>query len=510
MEALTKIRDVSLRYGVSNRTLIYYEEMGLLQSRRSDGYAYRVYDAAALRRLEQILILRRLHISIKDIALIFDTRDSDVLLDTLARKVSGIDDEVALLHRLKQIVKDFIRQIRVLDFADGRNVQALYDRISSFEVQVLEAGAGHTDATDLWAVTDKLEKARAETAPNEGLYPVRPFLGGRYIDGIPPLRWGQSRDCTWAGSIKLLLDAIGLNASYPEIMGFSGACYHFSMTADWSPAAAMPQVAYDPAVPLARAIGVQGDYLAFGDLDRRVRTAIGQGMPVMLIQPRVEMEWGVLCGYTEDGRFYGRSYFDYLQPDEGDVFTGNGYFLADGYPGADPNLLYACTGRTAPFPLDEALKMSLEIARDTHAAAPKHNGCFVFGAAAYDILIDGLRRDDAGFAALTQYGSTGNGVILLTRLIDARRAAHAFWSDKSQYLPAENAQRMLKAAKCYGDIVSALGAVLPNATVMSTQNGYPSDAWQAKTRGRFADVLVTCKRLEQQSMDIIADALAHW
>ena len=25
---------------------------------------------------------------------------------------------------------------------------------------------------------------------------VKPHLGGHYIDGIPPLRWGQENDCT--------------------------------------------------------------------------------------------------------------------------------------------------------------------------------------------------------------------------------------------------------------------------------------------------------------------------
>ena len=37
MDSLVKVRDVSLHYGVSNRALVYYEEMGLLQSVKSDG-----------------------------------------------------------------------------------------------------------------------------------------------------------------------------------------------------------------------------------------------------------------------------------------------------------------------------------------------------------------------------------------------------------------------------------------------------------------------------------------
>lgn len=41
MEYLT-IRQVSRDFGVSTRTLRYYEELGLLQSTRQEAYAYRV------------------------------------------------------------------------------------------------------------------------------------------------------------------------------------------------------------------------------------------------------------------------------------------------------------------------------------------------------------------------------------------------------------------------------------------------------------------------------------
>ena len=184
--------------------------------------------------------------------------------------------------------------------------------------------------------------------------------------------------------------------------------------------------------------------------------------------------------------------------------------LADSYPGFAANMMFYFRGRTAPFPLDEALKTSLEIARDLYLAKPRHNGYYVFGSAAYDILINGLRRDDAGFAVLTQYGATGNGQIILARLIDCRRAAHAFWAEKSQYLPPENARKMREVSELYAGIVAALGAVLPNDAVASTQNGYPFEAWSAETRARFADALTVCKDLERQAVDAIADVLECW
>ena len=88
MSNSVKIREISGRYNVSARTLRYYEDMGLIESIRSDDYAYRLYDEAAIKRLEQILILRRLNISIKDIKRIFDTTGSEVVLGLLKRNIS--------------------------------------------------------------------------------------------------------------------------------------------------------------------------------------------------------------------------------------------------------------------------------------------------------------------------------------------------------------------------------------------------------------------------------------
>jgi len=341
-------------------------------------------------------------------------------------------------------------------------------------------------------------------------YHVKSHLGGHYIDGLPPLRWGQSQDCTWAGALKLLLDAIGVNVTYSEIMGFSGVCYYFSMTSDWCPSAAMPQIALKPDITIARAVGVEGGHFTPEDRDSRVKESISHGMPVMLIQPRVEMEWGVLCGYTGEGQFYGRSYFDYLKPDEKDIFTNNNYFLADSYPGADPRLIFFLSGRTTPAPLDEALKKSLETAKNLFATKPMHDGRYVFGLDAYDILINGLCLDDTGFAAITQYGSTGNCVILLTHLIDARRAAHTFWAEKSEYLSARNVRKMRNVAKLFADMVSVLGDVLPNDIINFAQNGYPIDAWVQEKREKAASALTTCKQLEQQTLNIISDTLENW
>jgi DNA-binding transcriptional MerR regulator len=158
MSELAKIRDISTKYDVSARTLRYYEDMGLIKSTRSDDYAYRLYDDAAVRRLEQILILRKLSISVKDIKRIFETTGSDVVLEVLGKKIDAIDDEVALLHELKEIVLDFIRQIEQADFAKESDVKLLYEKAKEIETQIVDYNGNPSNVNRLIEITEKLDK----------------------------------------------------------------------------------------------------------------------------------------------------------------------------------------------------------------------------------------------------------------------------------------------------------------------------------------------------------------
>lgn len=153
---LIKIKDLSGRYDISARTLRYYEDMGLITSTRNDDYAYRLYDESAVKRLEQILILRRLNISIKDIRRVFESPGTDAVLEVLDRKISDIDGEVALLHELKEVILSFVRQIEDADFSNEDDVKRLYERAKDIENQI--EGDNAANVNRLLEVTGKLER----------------------------------------------------------------------------------------------------------------------------------------------------------------------------------------------------------------------------------------------------------------------------------------------------------------------------------------------------------------
>lgn len=159
MGELVKIRDMALKYDLSARTLRYYEDMGLIESIRSEDYAYRLYDEANVKRLEQILILRKLNISIKDIQRIFQAPGSGTVLEVLGRKVNDIDEEISLLHELKEIVLEFISQIESVDFGRESDVKLLYEKAREIKAQISNVDYNGNPGTvnRLLTVTEKLD-----------------------------------------------------------------------------------------------------------------------------------------------------------------------------------------------------------------------------------------------------------------------------------------------------------------------------------------------------------------
>lgn len=131
MSGLSKIRDLAQQYDVSTRTLRYYEEIGILWSQRTADSAYRSYDAAAVTRLQQILLLRKLGLPVKDLQAIFTTKDPSVVLAAVARKLQTIETEMAALAELKASVESFLLLLREQDFNRLSGLQLLPERTAA-------------------------------------------------------------------------------------------------------------------------------------------------------------------------------------------------------------------------------------------------------------------------------------------------------------------------------------------------------------------------------------------
>lgn len=107
---LQTISTVSKTFNISTRTLRYYEQLGLLTSVKKEDYAYRTYDGAALSRLQQILILRKLRIPLKEIQQILHRENTSRALRVFQTRLDEVTDEMVSLTRIKTILDELVRR----------------------------------------------------------------------------------------------------------------------------------------------------------------------------------------------------------------------------------------------------------------------------------------------------------------------------------------------------------------------------------------------------------------
>lgn len=94
------VNEVSKRTGVSIRALQYYDKIGLLRAAGRTEAGYRLYDDAALERLQQILLFRELEFPLKDIQKIVENPAFD--------RQKALEQQITLLTLKKQHLENLI------------------------------------------------------------------------------------------------------------------------------------------------------------------------------------------------------------------------------------------------------------------------------------------------------------------------------------------------------------------------------------------------------------------
>ena len=124
---LVRINEVVEAFGISSRTLRYYEEKGLLWSKHPENKAQRYYDEAALERLRQIIVLRKLQIPIKNIVDIFESESMSMLIRSFVDKLDALDVEITALSELRRLVDDFLYKMLISGVKKISAITLLYE-----------------------------------------------------------------------------------------------------------------------------------------------------------------------------------------------------------------------------------------------------------------------------------------------------------------------------------------------------------------------------------------------
>jgi len=125
---LQTIGQVSAKYGISVRTLHYYEQIGLIETIRNNDNGYRFYDETALKRLNFIIILRKLRVSVKQIIDVLNNQDASVAVEIFEQNISELDEEITSLSAAKSILTYFAKELR--EKADIQHFDLLNDTVA--------------------------------------------------------------------------------------------------------------------------------------------------------------------------------------------------------------------------------------------------------------------------------------------------------------------------------------------------------------------------------------------
>ena len=108
---MLRIGEAAKQYDISNRTLRYWEEMGILQSTRTEN-GYRFYDDENTARIRQIVMLRKLRMPIAEIEQIFIAADFGVAIDALNSHLESLRQDASVYDSLITLVEGLIEHIK--------------------------------------------------------------------------------------------------------------------------------------------------------------------------------------------------------------------------------------------------------------------------------------------------------------------------------------------------------------------------------------------------------------
>jgi hypothetical protein len=256
----------------------------------------------------------------------------------------------------------------------------------------------------------------------------------RILKDIPPLRFGEGRDCTLPACLSI---ATGID--YDWIMGVSAAAFATTIdAASWDPLAAAP---LDDATLSqgAHAAGMRPDVVGppFDEEMRslvldRVIEAIEAKVPALVRGIAGPPEYGLVVGYDDEGPlFFARTYFDKTdRPTKidwsafSDATHGQLAFLDRGAAPDRAKLAH------------EGVREALRIAESSERALTQ--------------WLDGV-RDDARWADTRHAGAAAFADHAMRTLhVDKRRAAARFLRGARALFPNAPGADVLRAAESYG------------------------------------------------------------
>ncbi len=132
---LMKIGDVTNKFGISHRSLHYWENVGILESSRGEN-DYRFYDEENMQRIKQIVFLRKLQLSIPSIQEIFTSAELSKVIAVFTNHLDETKKETEQLNALGIVLRQLLNMLK--DKQDMISVYQYLDTTHSTESEELK------------------------------------------------------------------------------------------------------------------------------------------------------------------------------------------------------------------------------------------------------------------------------------------------------------------------------------------------------------------------------------
>lgn len=142
------VNEVSKLTGISVRTLHYYDEIGLLKPSSITNSGYRLYDDAALEKLQHIMLFRELEFPLKEIKRIINGSDFD--------RNRALEQQIELLTLKKEHIENLITFARGIHGLGVKNMS-----FEAFDTKKLDEYA--KQAKETWGKTEAYKEYEEKT-----------------------------------------------------------------------------------------------------------------------------------------------------------------------------------------------------------------------------------------------------------------------------------------------------------------------------------------------------------
>lgn len=122
---LIQIGDVTTKFGISHRSLHYWESAGILASTRGEN-DYRYYDEENMRKIKQIMLLRKLRLSIPSIREIFRSNELAKIISVFTEHLDESKKGKEQLSALGIVLTQLINMLK-----DKQNIENVYNYLDT-------------------------------------------------------------------------------------------------------------------------------------------------------------------------------------------------------------------------------------------------------------------------------------------------------------------------------------------------------------------------------------------